>query len=115
MSRIWKDCLTIAIDAKGASGSISISWNPLVVTLNEATSSLPTLSAYFHILGTSIKGFLMNVYGPQATDSKMNLLNFINWFHNLHVDSPIIIGGDFNMISNMDKKKEATELSRLKT
>ena len=47
----------------------------------------------------------MNVYGPQMDDSKMNLLNHIDWFHNTHIDSPLIIGGDFNMISNLEEKK----------
>ena len=66
MSLVWKYCLNIAIDARGASGGISISWNPLLVTLNNASSSFHSLSASFHILGFSIKGFLMNVYGTQA-------------------------------------------------
>ena len=98
-------CLTIIVDSKGASGGISISWNPLLVTLNDASSSFHSLSSSFHILGFSIKGFLMNVYGTQMVDSKMNLLNHIDWFHNTHIDSPLIIGGDFNMISNPEEKK----------
>ena len=47
----------------------------------------------------------MNVYGPQMADSKKNLLNHIDWFHILHNESPLIIGGDFNMISNLEEKK----------
>ena len=78
MSQIWKDFLTIPIDAKGAFGSISISWNLLLVTLNEASSSLHCLSASFHILGSNIRGFLMNLYGLQAADFKMKILNFID-------------------------------------
>ena len=69
MSRIWKDSRMIAIDARGASGGISITWNPLLATFSVATSSMHTLSASFHILGTNIKGYLMNVYGAQAADS----------------------------------------------
>ena len=47
----------------------------------------------------------MNVYGTQTADSKMNLLNHIDWFHNMHIDLPLIIGEDFNMISNLEEKK----------
>ena len=47
----------------------------------------------------------MNVYGPQMADSKRNLLNHIDWFCSLHNESPLIIGGDFNMISNLEDKK----------
>ena len=41
-------------------------------------------------------------------DSKRSLLNDINWFQNLHIESPLIIGGDFNMISNLEETKEAS-------
>ena len=38
-------------------------------------------------------------------DSKKNLLNHIDWFWILHIESLTIIGGDFNMISNLEEKK----------
>ena len=66
------------IDAQGASGGLSISWNPLLINLGDALASRHSLSASFHILGSSIRAFLMNVYGPQMADSKRNLLNHID-------------------------------------
>ena len=67
---IWKNCTTIAIDAQGASGGLSISWNPHIISLDYAMAARHSISASFHILGSSIKGFLMNVYGPQNAGEK---------------------------------------------
>ena len=78
LAQIWKNYITIAIDAQGASGGLSISWNPLLITLEDSLASIHSLSSSFHILDTSIRGFLMNVYGPQMVDSKRNLLNHID-------------------------------------
>ena len=112
MARIWKNYITIAIDAQGASGSLSISWNPHIISLDYALAARHSISASFHILGSSIKGFLMNVYGPQNAGEKKNLLKHIDWFRTLHIDSPIIIGGYFNMISNFEEKKGASDHSQ---
>ena len=114
MAWIYKYCLTIVIDAQGVSGGLSIHWNPLLITLDEATSSRHSLSSSFHIHGSSIKGFIMNVYGPQTVNSKMNLLNHLDWFYNLHLDSPVLRGGDFNMITNLGVKKVESNLFRWK-
>ena len=102
---IWNNYLTMEIDAQGASRGLLINWNPLLITLDDALASRHSLSVSFHILGYSIRGFLMNVYGPQMEDSKNNLLNHIDWFNILHNESSLIIGGDFNMISNLEEKK----------
>ena len=102
------------IGAQGASGGLSMSWNPLLITLDYALASGHSLSTSFHIPGSSIKGFLMNVYGSHVADSKKNLLNHIDWFCNLHNESPIIIGGDFNMISKLEEKKVVLKPSLLK-
>ena len=70
MTRIWKNCTTIAIDSQGASGDLSISWNPHIISLDYAVAARHSISASFHILGSSIKGYLMNVYGPQIARKK---------------------------------------------
>ena len=78
MARIWKDFITIAIDAQGASEGLSISYNPLLITLDEPASSCHSLFTSFHILGSSIRGFIMNFYGPQTVNNKMNLMNHLD-------------------------------------
>jgi len=47
----------------------------------------------------------MNVYGPQSPFQKRNLLDTISWFHFLYPDSPLLIGGDFNLITSLQEKK----------
>ena len=62
--KVWKGCESIAIDARGAAGGLGILWNPRVVTLSGSLATNCTISADFHILGTRIRGFISNVYGP---------------------------------------------------
>ena len=62
--KIWKGCETVATNAKGEAGGMGILWNPREVNLSGIVATPFSLSVYFHILGTRIKGFLTNVYGP---------------------------------------------------
>ena len=68
--KVWKGCESIAIDAKGAVGGLGILWNPHVVTLSGFLDTNCTISADFHILGTRIRGFISNVYGPPKVVQK---------------------------------------------
>ena len=77
LARIWKKCTTISIDAQGTSGGLSISWNPHIISLNYALASRHAIYASFHILGSRIKGFLMNVYGPQNAREKKTFLSIL--------------------------------------
>ena len=56
----------MAIDDKGTLGGIALIWTPMQIFLRHFASSTHYLSAIFHILGTSIKGHLLNTYGPQT-------------------------------------------------
>ena len=104
-TRIWKGSQSIAIDAKGALGSISIIWNHMQVSISHFDSTSHSLAAFFHILGTTIRGHLINTYGPQPPTLKIKLIQYLDWFVQNHSDSPILIGGDFNMILNLEEKK----------
>ena len=68
-----------------------------------------TISAEFHILGTRIRGFISNVYGPPRADQKPAFLESLLDLKTLVQDKAWIIGGDFNLIINLDKKKEVFE------
>ena len=62
--KIWNGCESNAIDDKGVAGGLGILWNPREVNLSILLENSFSLSVDFHILGTRIKGFLTNVYGP---------------------------------------------------
>ena len=64
-----------------------------------------SISVEFHILGTNSKGFLTNVYGPFKLASKQLFLRSPQNMSNLVGRIHWIIGGDFNLIHNLQEKK----------
>ena len=73
--KVWRGSEAIAVDAKGATGGIGILWNPRDVSLFEFYATHHSLSKKFHILGTSTRGFITNVYGPPRADHKRQFLD----------------------------------------
>ena len=69
--KVWKGYESVVVDARGAAGGLGILWNPHVVLLSGFLATTCTLSAEFHILGTRIRGFISNVYGPLREDQKL--------------------------------------------
>ena len=76
--KIWKGCETVATNAKGAAEGIGILWNPWEVNLSGFIATPFSLSADFHILGTKIKGFMTNVYGPSSAEQKLSFLDLFS-------------------------------------
>ena len=62
--KFWRVSEAIAVDAKGAARGIGILWNPREASLSDFSTTQFSLSATFHILGTSTRGFMTNVYKP---------------------------------------------------
>ena len=62
--KVWKECKTVAVDAKKVAGGIGFLWNPKEVFLYNFSRTQYSLSVSFHILGTGIRGFMTNVYCP---------------------------------------------------
>ena len=105
MSKISKGCLCVTIDARGALGGISICQNPLLITLTNLASSPHYVYALIHLVGTSIKGHLLNLYAPQSSCLKLKLINYIEWLSIQYPNSPILIGVDFNDDNHSGRKK----------
>jgi hypothetical protein len=98
-----------------ASGSLAITWNPSKIILNDFTTTRNSISTSFHLIGTDVHGFITNVYGPQTSDQKINLLNFLDWYKQEHPRQNWILGGDFNLITNLREKKEVVAFSHRRT
>ena len=64
LEKVWKGCKSIAIDANGVAGGIGIIWNPLDIFLSSLLATYLIIYVEFHILGTSLRGILTNVYRP---------------------------------------------------
>ena len=103
--KVWKGCESIAIDARGVVGGEGIQWNPQIVTLLGFLTTTFSILAEFHILGTRIRGFISNVYGPSKVDQKQAFIESITDLKTLAQNRAWIIGGDFNLIRNLDEKK----------
>ena len=93
------------IDSKGAAGGIDILWNPQEVNLSGFVATSFFLSVDFHILGTRIRGFFTNIYGPPKVEQKLSFLDSPNFIKKTSEDKPWILGGDFNLIGTLEEKK----------
>ena len=59
-----------------------------------------------HPVGDRETYLITNVYGPQRSDDKLKLLDFLVELRDRHARVPWIMGGDFNMIKSLSKKKK---------
>ena len=73
--KIWKKSDSIVTDSFGVAGGLGILWNPLEISLTNFMATKLSISVEFHILGTSSKGILTNVYGPFILAPKQAFLN----------------------------------------
>ena len=76
-----------------------------MVTLLGFLTTTYSISAEFHILDTRTRGFISNVYGPSKVDQKQDFIEALTDLKTLAQNRAWIIGGDFNLITNLDEKK----------
>ena len=91
--KAWKGCEIVAVDAIKADGCIGILWNLKEVFLYNFSKTQYSLSASFHIIGTDIRGFLTNVYGPPRAEQKVHFLDSLRMINTLTEGKTWIIGG----------------------
>ena len=103
--KIWKGCEMVAIDSKGATRRIGILWIPREVNLSGFVATPFSLSIDFHILGTRIRGFFTNIYGPPREEQKLSFLDSLTFIKKTSEDKPWILRRDFNLIKNIEEKK----------
>ena len=104
LSRLWPGCDTTAVDSVRTFGGISITWDPSIISLSHFHASHHFIQASFHLIGTSIKGLLSNVYFPQIAASKIQVLDDLSAIRGLKSQHFLILGGDFNMITSLQEK-----------
>ena len=72
--RFWKGVEVMELDTSGVAGGLGLHWNLNLVSMNNFVASRYMLSTCFHILGTSVRGVITNVYGPFQLARKSDFL-----------------------------------------
>jgi hypothetical protein len=68
--RLWTRSEEMTIDGFGATGGLSLLWNPDIISLSHFFSTKHMLSTKFQLIGSSFIDFLTSVYGPQLDPDK---------------------------------------------
>jgi hypothetical protein len=103
--KFWKGAKVAALDATGSVGGLGFLWNLNLVILTNLITSHDLMSAYFHILGTTVKGVITNVYGLFQLAQKPTFLEELQSLREWVGKEHWIISRDFNLIRYLEEKK----------
>jgi len=104
-AKAWPGGMVTVVDAQGASSGLAVLWDARVIHLNNIHGNNNFIQAIFHITGTNTHGHMTNVYFPQETIHKAEILDTLSE-HNSNRLHPLWISrGDFNMIAKLEEKK----------
>eukprot|EP00253_Pinus_taeda_P005441 PITA_05441 len=109
-NKFWPGSHNIVVDANGSSVGIAILWDSRAMEFTNFHAHRNFLQATFHILGTNQYGLLTNVYFPQETQRKEEIVNSISALNQNRPLPHWIAGGDFNMITSLDERRGASIL-----
>ena len=76
-----------------------------MVDLTNWSANHFSLMANFQHLDSWVKGTIVNVYGPTSFPEKQAFIDFLDWTKHQAEGGRGVMGGDFNLISNLDEKK----------
>ena len=95
----------ISIDAIGQAGGLLTFWNKRKFFLQNALSTKHSLSIIFNMPDSGQSICITNVYGPQRIQEKLKMLLDLDEVRQHHGANQWILGGDYNMITNLAGKK----------
>lgn len=104
-AKAWLGGMVTVVDAQGASGGLVILWDARTILLKNIHVNKNFIQAIFHINGTNIYGHMTNVYFPQETMHKVEILDTLSELNTNRLHPLWISGGDFNMIARLEEKK----------
>ena len=61
--------------------------------------------ADFCFLDSGVQGTAGNIYGPSCFHEQHSFLGFLNWLQEQAEQGPWVLGGDFNLITNLGERK----------
>lgn len=88
----------------GASRGLGFIWNHRKISLDILTSKNNWISGLVNSVKSNIKYILFNVYGPVSNLEKRTVWKEISQYMGNFQNTPIILGGDFNTILNLNDK-----------
>ena len=104
-AKAWPGGLVTAVDAQGASGGLAVLWDARVIQLDNIHANKNFIQAIFHIIGTNTHGHMTNVYFPQETIHKAEILDTLLELNSNRLHPLSISRGDFNMIARLEEKQ----------
>ena len=104
-AKVWPGGLVTVVDAQGASGGLAILWDARSLHLGNIHANRHFIQATFHLIGTNISGHITNVYFPQETQQKVEILEAFTQLNVERIHPLWISGGDYNMIATIEEKR----------
>eukprot|EP00253_Pinus_taeda_P027310 PITA_27310 len=98
----------LEVKAENTAGGILILWNPQKMGIIDVEASRNYLLVVIRPIGDRENYLVTNVYGPQKSEDKLKFLDSLGELRNRHAGVPWIMGGDFNMIKSLSKKRGGT-------
>jgi len=101
----WKQGQGIYTMTMGAVGGLALLWNPISVTMEFFFTTKWSISTAYRPIGSNKLNYLINIYGPTTSRDKQAFLRILEHLATLIGGNRWILGGDFNMICNLDEKR----------
>lgn len=92
-------------DANGTVGGLAIMWNPKEIIFENWISLPRILIGLCRVIGSMERILISGVYGLHIPGERERFLKNVQDARRIYPETPWIIGGDFNMIRTIDKKK----------
>ncbi len=99
----------LEVKEENTTGGILTLWDTLKIGIIDAEASRNYLSVVIRPVGERDTYLVTNVYGPQRIEDKLKFLDSLVDLRDRHTGIPWIMGGDFNMIRSLSKKKGGTK------
>jgi len=95
----------LEIESEGREGGLALLWDSKFIQVLSAEANRHFIVVVAQPTGNSNSFLCVNVYGPQRLEDKIRFINSLNKLIARYPRSKCILGGDFNMITNLLEKK----------
>ena len=84
---------------------MGILWDPTGASLGAFQGNRCSLSTEFKVVGFSVEGTIMNVYGPHNAREKREFIKYLQKLRDRRSVDHWVLGGDFNLITSLEENK----------